>query len=666
MVSFSKLRIRNFKRFAGNHEITLQGDGRVTVIAAENGVGKTTMMDAIHIGLYGKRGFDFLYPDEDFEGWLNAAYSVDAEGDRHILLSLEMKDQILGQISITRTFWLLGEEYGGLEEEVGVEIDGKQLEREAGESRSGLAEKWLEDYLPHSAMRRFLVDGERLSDLDPKNINDEIVRGIDDVIGIGLLHKMRKRLNSVRRKTLREQAPKEKGETLEGALDMLEENENSEVIAISELNEHRQRASLVANRISEIQEEIESITKKGGEENVQLRMRYAVSQSELTSSRREILKHLMGPLPLILAGIPIDIEDWSAEQVLESKYSQERVGQNLKFLRTVVEESGIGEEPAKEILKTGDEVSSRNAGSSEIESPLSPLPLKAVEEALATHSKLRVSESDSEVKEAVQEAIRRLDGFLDVEESLREATRGTGVGLMAEELRSLSTELGTKQALIASLKGKLERIATDKIQIVSWIGKLKQNDDPRSRENLRLGRLEDLDSLCTMVMKKVRSEFAEPLESAFSEGFELLSRKAGKLEGVRIDTSDYSTHLSMKGFDGNWLDRGLSATERQHVGLALVYALRRASTKWSLPLPVVVDTPTSRMDRKHKSWSVTQFYPQLSNQVIVFATSDDLADGLFEELRGSGSLGAQMVIREVSDNSVEVVESDLSPFFGGE
>ena len=50
-------------------------------------------------------------------------------------------------------------------------------------------------------MRRFLVDGERLSHLDPKRIDDEIVSGMDDVIGIGLLHKMRRRILSVRRET---------------------------------------------------------------------------------------------------------------------------------------------------------------------------------------------------------------------------------------------------------------------------------------------------------------------------------------------------------------------------------------------------------------------------------------------------------------------------------
>ena len=105
-----------------------------------------------------------------------------------------------------------------------------------------------------------------------------------------------------------------------------------------------------------------------------------------------------------------------------------------------------------------------------------------------------------------------------------------------------------------------------------------------------------------------------------------------------------------------------SATERQHVDLA---GLRPQKVIDKVVPTFGGDTPTSRMDRRHKGWSVTKFYPKLSNQVIVFATSDDLSDGLFEELEESGALGLQYLITEVSDNSVKVVNSNLSAFFGG-
>ena len=372
MVSFTKLSIRNFKRFSGHHDIPLRGDGRVTVIAAENGVGKTTLMEAIHIALYGNRAFNYLYPKEDFEGWLEAAFSVDGEGDRHILLALEMEDPILGPIRVSRTFWLLGEEFG-LEQEITVEVSGRPLERESGETRTSLAEKWVEDYLPHSAMRKFLVDGERLSHLNPKLLNDEVVRGIDDVIGIGLLHRVGSRLEYVRRGALRAMTPKDQEDTLERGLELLSECGEELVIASEDLTKQEGRADGIALKISEIQDEIERLSMAGGNENVQLRMRYAVRQSELTSSRKEVHQLLMGSLPFVIAGVPRDPDDWGIGELIESKASSERMLESMDFLKTAVGETGINSKAGEKVIEAGESISQSSRGACCLSFPGSPL-----------------------------------------------------------------------------------------------------------------------------------------------------------------------------------------------------------------------------------------------------------------------------------------------------
>jgi len=162
-------------------------------------------------------------------------------------------------------------------------------------------------------------------------------------------------------------------------------------------------------------------------------------------------------------------------------------------------------------------------------------------------------------------------------------------------------------------------------------------------------------------MNKERELMAEPLSEMFFKGFELLSRKAERLEKVSIDPENYQTIIKMRGFEGNWLNRDLSATEKQHVGLALLYALRKLGNK---AYPVIVDTPTSRMDKDHKGWSVTRFYPSLSHQVIVLATSDDLGNGLYQELKLTNSLGCELHLKEKTENSVIIDETNLTNFFG--
>ena len=664
MVTMNRLTMRNFKRFSGEHHVELIGEGKVTVIAAKNGLGKTTMMEAIHIGLYGEIGYNYLFPENNFHNWLENAYSVNSDGSDRINLAIELNDPILGLIRISRNYWILSESFGGIEDEVVVTIDGRPLEREPRESSKKVAERWIEDYLPHAAMRRFFVDGERLSDLDPKRIDREIINGIDDATGIGLLHRMRKHLDSARRSTLRTLAPSSEKESLDQLMMFNEslklDKEASEITLkgkISQLNND-------SNRIKKIQEEIEKITMDDGSENVQLRLNYAITQSELTSSRKEIHTHLMASLPFIVARFPSNLDLWNFDEVIESKKSAKKVSEQLAFLKTVIEDSGVGKNTRKKLLNSGDKVSEK-IGTSSDKYHLSNLPLDILENLTKCHSELGLVDAQTRIVDCVNDAMEKLVAFEAAEDALRKATLGAGIAEKAEELKILAQGLGTLQAEIASLKGEVAQYIQSRLDLEKRIDEIRQREDSDSLLNRRLTRIDQLEELTKLVTSSVRESFAKPLEESFREGFELLSRKSNLLKKILVNPIDYSIHLSMKGFDGNWLDRDLSATEKQHVGLALVYALRRASTEWSLPLPVIIDTPTSRMDSEHKSWSVTRFYPLLSNQVIVFATSDDLAGGLFEELSESGVLGQQLLVQEISDNSVEVINTNLQAFFGG-
>jgi hypothetical protein len=329
-----------------------------------------------------------------------------------------------------------------------------------------------------------------------------------------------------------------------------------------------------------------------------------------------------------------------------------------------IEDSGVGKNTRKKLLNSGDKVSEK-IGTSSDKYHLSNLPLDILENLTKCHSELGLVDAQTRIVDCVNDAMEKLVAFEAAEDALRKATLGTGIAEKAEELKILAQGLGTLQAEIASLKGEVTQYIQSRLDLEKRIDEIRQREDSDSLLNRRLTRIDQLEELTKLVTSSVRESFAKPLEESFREGFELLSRKSNLLKKISVNPIDYSIHLSMKGFDGNWLDRDLSATEKQHVGLALVYALRRASTEWSLPLPVIIDTPTSRMDSEHKSWSVTRFYPLLSNQVIVFATSDDLAGGLFEELSESGVLGQQLLVQEISDNSVEVINTNLQAFFGG-
>ncbi len=624
------------------------------------------MMDAIHICLYGERGYSFRYSKKNFHDWLRSAYSVESDGSQNIQFSIDINDQIMGLIKISRTYWMVPESDGGIEEELVVTVEGKALEKESqNQSRNNLCESWIEDYLPIAAVKRNLVDGERLSDLDPGKIDSEIISGIDDITGIGLLHKISRRLSFLKRKTLHAMAPDEDKETIEALMELLNEIKAEKRELNMNLDEKLEELESTKNNVVRLQEEIENITRSDNAGNVQLRMNYAIKQSELTSSRKSIHELTYQSIPFLIAGLPSDLSEWSINEIIESKKENERISQNLEFLKCVLDASNLDKKMKEEVSDIASKlvtIQSENSINN-----LSLMPLSLIKSLQSRHMILGISESKLIVKRSVDLAIERLNDFESAESELRKVTVGLGISSKATRLKEFAESVGALQASSATLKGKIKQLDADKKLLEIRINNIKQNEDSDSLLNRRITRIENLESLIDLVKFSVRKEFGEPLESSFLEGFELLSRKSGRLEEVKIDTNNYSTNLKMRGFDGNWLDRDLSATEKQHVGLSLLYALRKAalSSKYGLSLPVIIDTPTSRMDIEHKGWSVTRFYPNLSNQVVVFATSDDLANGLYNELMESSVLGIQLLIKESTENSVEICSQELGTFFGG-
>ena len=328
----------------------------------------------------------------------------------------------------------------------------------------------------------------------------------------------------------------------------------------------------------------------------------------------------------------------------------------------MIQTSGVGKNTQTKLMQAGENILDLS-DQDLADSRLSKLNVESLNQLKNRFVELGLADAKSRVADSINESLDRLNAFNAAEDDLRKVSVGLGISEKAAELRELAKSLGVTQAEIASLKGEIRQLKESRNDVEKRILEIRQREDSDSLFNRRLSRIDKLEKLTELVLNDVRQKFSKPLENSFAEGFELLSRKSERIEEVRINPLDYSLFLKMKGFEGNWLDRDLSATEKQHVGLALVYALRRASTEWSMPLPVIIDTPTSRMDLEHKSWSVTKFYPMLSNQVIVLATSDDLAGGLYQELSDSGILANELVIEEISDNSVKISESNLEEFF---
>ena len=118
------------------------------------------------------------------------------------------------------------------------------------------------------------------------------------------------------------------------------------------------------------------------------------------------------------------------------------------------------------------------------------------------------------------------------------------------------------------------------------------------------------------------------LKSEFVGCFNRLIRKKSLVSSIEIDPTDFS--VTLIGSDGVKIEKnGLSAGERQIYAISMLWALGKTSGR---QLPIVIDTPFSRLDQSHRLAIVRDYLPAASDQVILLCTDTEMTPELAENL----------------------------------
>ena len=658
---YKELRITNFKRFAGTNIFPLKGDGNVTIIAAKNGVGKTTVLDAFNLALHGALGIKKRYqkPGFKFDDWLKKTHNTTVIGeDCNVGVQLTLEDPSVGVVMIKRDYWF--ERIGGpVDMELTVRINGKPLSLEEGESKHNMAQKWIEAFIPLAISQRFLFDGEKLPDLNVSELNQEFSNGLDDILGQQAIQQLNYHLNSVMKATTKEMTPEEDQKVMDELFAELEQARASKIKIEAEIDKLNSEFSEISSRSTELHNIIISKGHEEGENLGNVRSKQAVAASHLAGRRKELIRVISDSLPFIIAGLPTKIEGWKIRETIDLIHTNtiaNSAGDILdKLLRNLTPKLGIE-----------DEIRLRTAIKEQLSEDQHEIPdifqflSKGDLDTVITNHAMITNDLSGNAKQVLMDSVLALSKYTEATTAMIIQSEKLGLAKVAKEYKETTLKIGEMKGDIRSKEGeaaKLQAFITETEEQISNIQSLTKAD---SKLNKRLEMILVIRKIILEYAARRRDSLAKPLEEGFSEGFKLLSRKSDAVKDVQISTADYSPFIEMEGYDGNWLDRDLSATEKQHVGLSMLYAISKLSR---IPLPIVVDTPVSRMDKEHKGWSVTRFYPKLSHQVIVLTTSDDLGDGLFDELKESDCIGSQILLEETGPATAKAVQTGLEEFF---
>jgi len=222
----------------------------------------------------------------------------------------------------------------------------------------------------------------------------------------------------------------------------------------------------------------------------------------------------------------------------------------------------------------------------------------------------------------------RIRELRHTEEALSRVPPDEIVAPLVQRLNNLNQELGR---LNKEMKEIEERIAQTSFKtkenerlLAKRIDEQQQAEAEKQRIVLGTKVQEALAEFSERLKRKKLSEVSDRLVGTFNA----LSNKKNRVNRIAIGERDFSVTLFRQNGTKILKDE-LSAGEKQVYAIAMLTALAQVSGR---PLPFMIDTPLARLDIEHRTNLVSNFFPKVSHQVIIFSTDSEVDRIYFEQL----------------------------------
>lgn len=642
-MKFRRLIIENYKSFQFPTTIDFPDSSTgksIFLIGGMNGAGKTSVMEAINICLYGAKN-DFVYK------CINRKEM--AKGNAFVSFELWIETDDLEEIQVKRT-WTAGTvdspKPKDLEEKLVVIKDGKRVSVQNKE----MWQDYINALVPKGITQFFFFDGEKIQEIAADDHSEvRLKSSLEAALGIQYIARLTNdvlHLKHEERKNFVEISDEDidfKESELKREKAKLTKKKQEKEEVLTELNNFKTDYQETKNRFqATFNAEPESVdeTKQRERKKVQL----ANKKGQLDNQIKTIIdKHL----PLALAG--------KLFEPLKKQIEDERTSSASKVIS---EQAAI--------------LASRIVSAVDTPEPIYHYPLsqdqkdelqKRVFLVLKDDAKpdsaayLNLSDRDAakvlnKIEEIEQSEILALKDLLtesnEIDEDLK-ILEGLQFGSSTKAEKQLFDEL---QQQMESLQNQIGRL-TVRFQNLSEEALIIEN---RIKEiELELGRLyekhnmskEKIDfinecdaiaNLLNTFIARMRRNKIQLLQEKTLEMYKLLSSKSGLIKDIEIDKKTFEITISDR--SGHEIKKsGLSAGEKEIFAVSLLWGLAQTS---QINLPIIIDTPLSRLDSVHRDNIVNNYFPNAAEQVIILSTDTEIDNNYFKTLEihlsGAGKL----------------------------
>lgn len=616
-----RLILHNFGIYAGDNIFTFSGNHPVVLIGGNNGRGKTTFLEAILLALYGTNSF--LYQESDYKTYQQYIKSFvntyDGSYETYIQLDFELEEEGKSDYTIKRSW--KGNSY-----KTGEEL----LVIKNGNRENFLENNWLhffEGILPSGVAKFFFFDGEKIAELAKNNSSKEVKDSIRTLLGLSVLDQLGKDLDRITKSSERSTASQIEQKEYEQAKDKYEKVK-------AHIDSLELRASLLQDEIVQIKDQIQTernlFVRKGGEISNIKKEKEAEIQSytyEVGRINSEIMSLVAGALPLRMLKSKLSKIFKQATQESQSMTQTQTVSE-VKVMADEFKRLTTGDMESLDAFLTFIDHKYKNENSAPLFSfsqrsldQLGSLVNSELADQQAKMRKLRAK------RKKAQRAIDENWQYLTTE------TDETAIQGLSENLEKLNNQLGI-------LNGQLVEVEKSMKEERSKLFILERDYQKKSRAAVEYNELFNKhqrmhkyglmsQSVLETYKTKLQIRRTKNLAETITECYLMLANKKKLIQKIEMDP--VTLDLSYVSENGQLIPAdNLSAGEQQLMVISLLWALAKSSKR---RLPVVVDTPLSRLDSTHRKAIVSNYYPNASDQIIILSTDTEITPEYYELLK---------------------------------
>ncbi|MFN7347816.1 MAG: DNA sulfur modification protein DndD, partial [Dolichospermum sp.] len=600
---FLELVLQNFGPYAGKQIINLnpqidEDNARpIILLGGMNGGGKTTLIDAIRLALYGQRAQCSTRGNLSYSDFLTQCVNSKAnptEKTRIELVFEHIEEDKPIQYRVVRT-WEKNPKDG--KDHLGILGDDETWPID---SLVNIWDEYIENILPLGISNLFLFDGEQVKELAEQEIPPPIVvDAINGLLGLELADKLAIDLEILVNRKKREFADNKD-------LGKLEEIETKLHEKQQEYENNKQRLATVNIKVAElekIQEEaLDKFVNEGGKiaaERSQLE-KQREEKTKLANNVRESLCELADDvLPLALISPLLSQIQRQGEK--ELKTQQIQLAKDVLIARD------------QRLMNWLKQLNLENTKISNIQSFLAEDINNLYSNNLSTENTCLNADEESlslvdnityRLQIGQNTAQKQLDELTNYEEEILTLERQVQTAAAPEEYMKLQKAVKEAQTGFNQIKYQAEMMNQKLIELEAETKKLRQELNEYTVENLKYQNSEHIIDSATKVQQTLKI-FRErltlrklnKLEEEVKNCFLYLLHKSDLVHRIAIDSKTFG--LSLYDYNGKPVPKHrLSAGEKQLLAIAFLWGLAKVSGR---RLPIAIDTPLGRLDSSHRN-----------------------------------------------------------------